>query len=86
MFELTSPLGDLSTPVKVGWTIWVAWGIVALGWYRHARVAEHVAPAMSDRYTSDAPASRKGYEHDTNHGDSAGSSYDESAGSSGATH
>ena len=82
MFELTSALGNLSTPVKVGWTIWVAWGIVALGWYRHARVAKHVAPAVPGRYTVDAPANPERYEDGPDDRDSFGSSYDDSAGSS----
>jgi hypothetical protein len=86
VFELTSALGDLSTQVKVGWTIWLAWGIVSLGWYRHARVAEHVAPAMPNRYTPAPPANRERYEEDPDYSDSTASSYDGSAGSSDATY
>ena len=74
MFELTAAVSDLSTPIKVGWTIWLAWGVVSLGWYRHARVAEHAAPAMPSRYTPMPPADRQLYEEDPNYSDSPGSS------------
>ena len=43
MSEMAATLGDLSLQVKIGWAIWLAWGVVSLGWYRHARV---VAPMM----------------------------------------
>ena len=39
MSDITAVIGDLSTQIKVGWMIWVAWGVVLMGWYRHARVA-----------------------------------------------
>lgn len=38
MPEIATTLGDLSMQVKIGWAIWLAWGVVVLGWYRHARV------------------------------------------------
>ncbi len=48
MFELTAAIGDLSTPVKVGWTLWFAWGVVSLGWYRHTRVVAVMEPREED--------------------------------------
>ena len=86
MFELTAAIGDLSTPVKVGWTIWLAWGIVSLGWYRHARIAEHVAPAMPSRYTPTPPADAQRHEQEQDYSDLMGSSYDDSTGSAGPTY
>lgn len=50
MFELTAAIGDLSTPVKVGWTIWFAWGMISLGWYRHARAVAPVVSAAPSRF------------------------------------
>jgi hypothetical protein len=38
MSDMTAALGDLSMQVKLGWAIWLAWGVVVLGWYRHARI------------------------------------------------
>ena len=67
MFELTAAVGDLSTPIKVGWTVWLAWGIVSLGWYRHARVAEHAAPALTSRQTPLPPADTQFYEEYPNY-------------------
>ncbi|NOT27239.1 MAG: hypothetical protein HOP16_14175 [Acidobacteria bacterium] len=43
MFEMATTLGDLSMQVKIGWAIWLAWGVVVLGWYRHARVVAPMA-------------------------------------------
>ena len=39
MSDMAAAIGDLSMQVKVGWAVWLAWGVVALGWYRHARTA-----------------------------------------------
>lgn len=86
MFELTAAIGDLSTPVRVGWTIWLAWGIVSLGWYRHARIAEQVAPAMPAGHGHVPPANTEPHEEDLNDSDPAGSSYDDSTGSSESTY
>ena len=76
MFEITAVLGDLSTPVKLGWTLWFAWGVVSLGWYRHARVVAHVAPAMPSRFIPAPPhdAVMEPYEEDPIYDDSTGSS------------
>jgi hypothetical protein len=70
MFELTAAIGDLSTPVKVGWTLWFAWGVASLGWYRHTQVV----PVMEPR------------EEDPIYSDPTGLSYSDETGSSGATH
>lgn len=42
MTDLMSVVHQISNPVKAGWVVWVAWGLVQFGWYRHARTA---APA-----------------------------------------
>lgn len=44
MFDVTGVIADLSMQVKVGWTIWFAWSVALMGWYRHARVVAPVAP------------------------------------------
>jgi hypothetical protein len=44
MSDITALIGDLSAQVKVGWTIWFAWGVVLMGWYHHARIVAPVAP------------------------------------------
>jgi len=47
--DITALIGDLSTQIKVGWTIWFAWGVVLMGWYRHAHVVTPeavVSPAV----------------------------------------
>ena len=65
MFEVTAVIGDLSASVKLGWTLWFAWGVVSLGWYRHARVLAPVA-AMPSRFTPASPpdAGMEQYEED----------------------
>jgi len=87
MFEITAFLSDLSAPVKLGWTLWFAWGVVSLGWYRHARVMAHVAPAMPRRFTPASPpdAVMEPYEEDPIYDDPTGISYSDSTGSSVAT-
>jgi hypothetical protein len=76
MFELTAAIGDLSTPVKVGWTLWFAWGVASLGWYRHTRVVAHVAPAMPSRFIPAPPADAvmEPHEEDPIYSDPTGSS------------
>ncbi len=37
MAELIDVLDAFSTPLKIGWVIWVAWGIGQVFWYRHER-------------------------------------------------
>ena len=64
MFELMAVIGDLSTPVKVGWTLWFAWGVISFGWYRHARVAAYVAPAMPTRFVPPPLADMEPHEED----------------------
>ena len=86
MFELTAAIGDLSTPVKIGWTLWFAWGIVSLGWYRHARVVVLVAPAPSGRFVP-APANTvmEAHQEDLIYTDPTGSHHSDSAAASAAT-
>ena len=43
MSDITALIGDLSTQIKLGWSIWFAWGVVLMSWYRHARVVAPVA-------------------------------------------
>ena len=70
MFEITAVIGDLSAPVKLGWTLWFAWSVVSLGWYRHARVLDHVA-TMPSRFTPASPpdAGMEPYEEDPTYDD-----------------
>jgi hypothetical protein len=35
--------GDLSTPIKVAWILWLAWGLAQIGWYRRACTAVPVS-------------------------------------------
>ena len=60
MSEMVATLGDLSLQVKIGWAIWLAWGVVVLGWYRHARVVSPMgvvsAPALHAVRFTDLPA------------------------------
>ena len=85
MFEITAVISDLSTPVKLGWTLWFAWGVVSLGWYRHARVVAHVAPAMPSRFIPAPPpnAAMEPHEEDPIYGDPT---YSDSTGPSTASH
>ena len=87
MFEITGVIGELSAPVKLGWTLWFAWGVVSLGWYRHARVMAHVAPAMPSRFIPASPsdAVMEPYEEDPIYDDPTGTSYSDSTESSVAT-
>jgi len=69
MSDIAALIGDLSTQVKIGWMISFAWGVVLVGWYRHARVAATVAlftppvpfmPTPADM-TSDPTEERRTY-------------------------
>ena len=88
MFEITAVIGDLSAPVKFGWTLWFAWGVVSLSWYRHARVLALVAPTMPSPFIPAPPsdAAMEPYEEDPIYDDSTGTSYSDSTGSSVASH
>lgn len=80
MFDIAATLGDLSTQVKVGWTVWLAWGVVMLGWYRHARVVAPVAPAIAASHTPAPPTvSQNDAEADLNEGSPAVSGSPEQA-------
>jgi hypothetical protein len=37
MAELLDILDAFATPLKVGWVVWLAWGIGLVFWYRHDR-------------------------------------------------
>jgi len=37
MAELIDVLDAFSTPLKIGWVIWAAWGVGQVFWYRHER-------------------------------------------------
>lgn len=37
MFELLDILDAFSTPLKVGWVVWLAWGVAQVFWYRYER-------------------------------------------------
>jgi hypothetical protein len=80
MFEITAVIGDLSAPVKLGWTLWFAWGVVSLGWYRHARVLAPVAPTMPSRFMPAPPPDEamESYEEDPIYDDQTGTSYSDS--------
>jgi len=82
MFELTAAIGDLSTPVKVGWTLWFAWSVISLGWYRHARVPTPVVSTTPSRFIPEpADPLRESHQEDLSYSDPTGSSYRDSAGS-----
>ena len=42
MADLAVLLNQLSTPIKVGWMLWLAWSAVQVLWYRRLPVAEPV--------------------------------------------
>jgi hypothetical protein len=37
MFELLDILDAFTTPLKVAWVVWLAWGIGQIFWYRYER-------------------------------------------------
>jgi len=45
MAELLDILNAFSTPLKVGWLVWAAWGIGQFLWYRHERRAKTASRA-----------------------------------------
>jgi hypothetical protein len=52
MAELLDVLDAFSYPIKVGWVIWIAWGIGQVFWYRHERrpqSATRTAAAVSPK-------------------------------------
>ena len=40
MAELLDILDAFAMPLKVGWVVWLAWGIGLVFWYRHDRSSE----------------------------------------------
>lgn len=48
MNELMDVANAFTTPLKVAWIVWLAWGIGLLAWYRHQR-AQAMAPKASPR-------------------------------------
>jgi hypothetical protein len=65
MFDAGAWLAGLSTPVTVGWGVWVAWSLALAGWYRYALVAPKVhsqpaaprPPFVAARPVEEAPMS-----------------------------
>jgi hypothetical protein len=47
MAELLDILDAFATPLKVGWVVWLAWGIGLVFWYRHDRSSEIAAQRPS---------------------------------------
>ena len=50
MTELIDVLDAFSTPLKIGWVVWLGWGVGQVVWYRHERrsaAAPKAAPAKS---------------------------------------
>jgi hypothetical protein len=43
MAELVDILDAFTTPLKVGWVVWLAWGVGQVFWYRHERRARAAA-------------------------------------------
>jgi hypothetical protein len=37
MAELLDVLDAFSTPIKIGWVVWIAWGVGQVFWYRQER-------------------------------------------------
>ncbi len=44
VFDVIALVNDISTPIKVSWILWFAWGIAQAGWYQRAHVT---APATA---------------------------------------
>ena len=51
MAELLDILDAFAMPLKVGWVVWLAWGIGLVFWHRHDRSSEFVSrrPAAAVR-------------------------------------
>jgi hypothetical protein len=51
MAELLDILDALTTPLKIAWVVWLAWGIGQVFWYRHERKPRAVStrPSASPR-------------------------------------
>ncbi|HVQ15886.1 MAG TPA: hypothetical protein VMS40_19940 [Vicinamibacterales bacterium] len=49
MFELLDILDAFTTPLKVAWVVWIAWGIGQIFWYRHERRPQPARTAASTR-------------------------------------
>jgi hypothetical protein len=37
MSNLVEMFNIISDPVKVGWVLWIGWGVAQIGWYRRTR-------------------------------------------------
>ena len=48
MNEVMDVASAFTTPLKVAWIVWLAWGIGQMAWYRHQR-AHAMAPKASAR-------------------------------------
>lgn len=49
MFELLDILDAFTTPLKVAWVVWIAWGIGQIFWYRHERRPQPARTAAPKR-------------------------------------
>jgi hypothetical protein len=47
MFELMDVLDAFSTPLKVAWVVWLAWGVAQIFWYRHERRSQKASRAAA---------------------------------------
>lgn len=60
MADVLALANDVSTPIKVAWILWLAWGIVQIGWYRRACIAVPVSqPAPHARLERDRVRPRR---------------------------
>ena len=58
MAELLDVLDAFSNPLKIGWVMWVAWGVGQVFWYRHERRPQGAPPrhAIVEKEAAPAPA------------------------------
>ncbi len=49
MFELLDILDAFTTPLKVAWVVWIAWGVGQIFWYRYERRPQAARPPASAR-------------------------------------
>jgi hypothetical protein len=55
MSELLDVLDAFSTPLKIGWVLWIAWGIGQLWWYRQERTTRAARTAAAPAARAVAP-------------------------------
>jgi len=47
MLELLDILDAFTTPLKVAWVVWLAWGVAQVFWYRYERKSQKASRAAS---------------------------------------